>query len=201
MFLRQIPFAIRKTDLFPMFHSRLRAEDPNIWAGVELGAVPIAVACSLDSGTPYVIVRKKPKEHGTQSLIEGPYKAGQTVLLVEDVVTTGESSARAIQALRDVGLVLRGVIAVVDRNHGGAERFRALGVPYQALVTAQEILDWTRTDKCRNCRGTTKIDFQSTSLTGDGRVETPITISCPSCGHVVNTVAEGSVFCGKEDSQ
>ncbi|HEQ79255.1 MAG TPA: orotate phosphoribosyltransferase, partial [Euryarchaeota archaeon] len=69
-------------------------------AGVELGAVPLAVALSMETSIPYIIVRKKPKGYGTSSLIEGPLEAGERVLFVEDVTTTGGSLIKGVAAVR-----------------------------------------------------------------------------------------------------
>lgn len=109
-------------------------------AGMELGAVPIAVAASLASGVPYLMVRKKPKEHGTGGRVEGVYAKGQRVLVVEDVTTTGGSSVQAVEALRAEGLVVDTVMTVVDREQGATEAFAKLGVALVPLVRAKELL-------------------------------------------------------------
>lgn len=110
-------------------------------AGMELGAVPIAVAASLASGVPFLMVRKKPKDHGTTSRIEGVYEPGQRVLVVEDVTTTGGSSLQAVHALRDAGLVVDTVLTVVDREQGARDAFANVGVRLDALVRASELLE------------------------------------------------------------
>jgi orotate phosphoribosyltransferase len=109
-------------------------------AGMELGAVPIAVAASLASGVPFLIVRKKAKEHGTGSRIEGTFARGQRVLVVEDVTTTGGSSLQAVEVLRSEGLVVDTVLTVVDREQGAAAAFAKVGVKLEALVRASELL-------------------------------------------------------------
>jgi len=109
--------------------------------GTELGAVPIAAAVSMDIDIPYVIVRKGGREHGTGRRIEGADVGGTTVLLVEDVITTAGSVARAVEALREAGATVDRVIAVVDRQEGGREALSDLGVTLEALLTADEILE------------------------------------------------------------
>lgn len=109
-------------------------------AGMELGAVPIAVAASLASGLPYLIVRKQAKQHGTGSRIEGDVPAGARVLVVEDVTTTGGSSAEAIQVLRAAGYVVDTCITVVDREQGASERFAKDGVRLVPLVRVSDLL-------------------------------------------------------------
>ena len=85
-------------------------------------------------------VRSARKEHGLQRWVEGPVEAGVRCLVVEDTVTTGGSTAQAIERVREEGLEVAGVVAVVDRLAGGAEKIEAAaGAPYRALVTIDEI--------------------------------------------------------------
>lgn len=109
-------------------------------AGMELGAVPLAAAAALASGVPYLMVRKKAKDHGTASRIEGPFAAGEEVVVVEDVTTSGGSSIEAVKVLRDAGLRVTKVVTVVDREAGAAKAFADLGVAFEALITASELL-------------------------------------------------------------
>ncbi len=85
-------------------------------------------------------VRGERKEHGLQRWVEGPVEAGTRCLVVEDTVTTGGSTAKAIERCREEGLEIAGVVAVVDRLAGGAARIEAAaGAPYRALVTIDEL--------------------------------------------------------------
>ena len=85
-------------------------------------------------------VRSARKEHGLQRWVEGPVEAGVRCLVVEDTVTTGGSTAQAIERVKEEGLEIAGVVAVMDRLAGGAERIEAAaGAPYRALVTIDEI--------------------------------------------------------------
>jgi orotate phosphoribosyltransferase len=113
-------------------------------AGMELGAVPLAAAAALASGVPFLMVRKKAKEHGTASRIEGPFVPGEEVVVVEDVTTSGGSSLEAVRVLREAGLVVRRVVTVVDREAGAAKAFAEAQVELQALVTARELLEARR---------------------------------------------------------
>jgi orotate phosphoribosyltransferase len=81
-------------------------------------------------------VRKEPKQHGTQRLIEGNFAAGATVVVVEDVITSGSSALRAIEAVLAEGGRVAGVLAVVDRQQGGRETLEAAGYEVRALTTA-----------------------------------------------------------------
>jgi len=115
--------------------------------GLTLGADPIACAISYASAklnTPVraFTVRKEPKSHGTGSLIEGPFRSGDRVLIVEDVITTGSSALKAISAVEAAGGQITGVLALVDREEGGREAISTAGYTILALVRLKEILDF-----------------------------------------------------------
>jgi orotate phosphoribosyltransferase len=112
--------------------------------GLTLGADPIAYAIAYASATTDApvrafTVRKEPKTHGTGRLIEGPFKAGDSVVVIEDTITTGSSALRAIDAVRDSGGSVAGVLALVDREEGGREALEARGHRVISLATASEI--------------------------------------------------------------
>ena len=109
-------------------------------AGVVLGSIPLAVALSLRTGIPFVMVRKEKKDHGTGKLIEGVLVQKERVLVVEDVVTSAGSSAEAVVILREAGATVSTVLAVIDRQEGGKERLKQLGVELVSLLTAEEVL-------------------------------------------------------------
>ncbi len=109
-------------------------------AGVALGAVPLVAVTSVETGNPYVIARKQAKEYGTGNRIEGDLPEGETVIVLEDVATTGQSAVDAVEALRDAGAVVERVLVVVDREEGAREHLADHGVELEALVTASELL-------------------------------------------------------------
>src|SRR5437867_9452998 len=109
-------------------------------AGVELGAVPIAAVVALETGKPYIMVRKERKEHGTSKEFEGDLVAGDRLLFVEDVVTTGGTLMKAIQRMRAAGAAVTEVVAVVDREEGGKEALASIDVILRALVTSEELM-------------------------------------------------------------
>lgn len=116
-------------------------------AGVELGGCPLAsaVACaSWAEGKPIdaVYIRKSSKEHGTRKLLEGADRlaAEAELIIVEDTVTTGGSTLRAVQAVRDAGFDVAGVVAVVDRLEGGAEAIREAGVKFSTLYDRTDFM-------------------------------------------------------------
>ena len=112
--------------------------------GVPVSAIPVACA-ALAAGFPgrAFIVRKERKEHGLQRWIEGPEPLpGERCLIVEDVVTTGGSTIEALERVRSEGLIVAGVVSVLDRLAGGADAIRAaLGgdAPYVALSTIDDV--------------------------------------------------------------
>lgn len=115
-------------------------KDYDLIAGMELGAVPLAVALSLETNIPFVVVRKERKTHGTGSLIEGSSVDGKRVLIVEDVTTSGGSVLKVISALKDAGAILDKVITIVDRETGAREKIRETGLELIPLVSVSDLL-------------------------------------------------------------
>jgi orotate phosphoribosyltransferase len=109
-------------------------------AGVALGSVPLAVALSLRTKVPYVMVRRERKDHGTQKMIEGALLDGEEVLMVEDVITSAGSVIEAIGTIRAAGGKVSHVLCVVNRQEGGEQKLKDIGVSITSLVTAEDIL-------------------------------------------------------------
>jgi orotate phosphoribosyltransferase len=109
-------------------------------AGVELGAVPIAVALALHLDLPYSIVRKEQKEHGTKGRIEGSIGEGERVVFVEDVTTTANTLKNAILMVRSSGGIVDRALCVVDRDEGATANLQAIDVELVPLVTSDELL-------------------------------------------------------------
>jgi orotate phosphoribosyltransferase len=109
-------------------------------AGVALGAVPLVAVTSVETGAPYVIVRKATKEYGTGNRIEGRLDEGEEVVVLEDIATTGRSAADAVEALRAAGASVDRVLVVVDREEGASELLADHGVELDALLTASDLL-------------------------------------------------------------
>lgn len=114
-------------------------------AGLTLGADPMVTAVSLVAAYGErllfpLIVRKEAKGHGTQAYIEGvPLPSGTSVAVLEDVVTTGQSALKAVTRLRDAGYTVNHILALVDRQQGGAELYQAQGLEFQSLFTIGDI--------------------------------------------------------------
>ena len=116
---------------------------PAAVGGMSIGADPITAAVVTMSGVrgvPLVgfMVRKEAKGHGTNQFVEGPVKPGDTAVIVEDVVTTGGSSLKAIERAEQFGLKVLGVLAVIDRMEGGAQAFAERGYPLRSLLTIRD---------------------------------------------------------------
>ena len=114
-------------------------DDADRLAGAAVGGVPLATAVALETGLPFVIVRKKSKGYGTDNLIEGELNPGDSVVLVEDVATVAGAALGAVEAIRAAGAGKVSVLLVLDRQEGAAEAFAAARVPYQALFTSESL--------------------------------------------------------------
>jgi orotate phosphoribosyltransferase len=108
-------------------------------AGVELGAVPLVVAVSLLTGLPYVIARKAAKDHGASAGkgIEGEFEAGDRMVLVEDVVTTGTQAVAAARRLAEAGAEIVKIVAVLDRRERPEPRLGEF--PFEALLRLEDL--------------------------------------------------------------
>jgi orotate phosphoribosyltransferase len=114
-------------------------------AGLTLGADPMVSAISVVSayeGSPIsaLIIRKEAKGHGTQAYIEGPLPpTGSTIAVIEDVVTTGQSALKAVHRLQEAGYEVRQVLALVDREQGGAKLYQDSGLAFKALFAIPDL--------------------------------------------------------------
>ncbi len=122
----------------------IKEDDVDAIGGLTLGADPIiagVAALSYESDSPVagLIIRKEKSSHGREKRIEGPIKPGMRVVVVEDVVTTGSSSFKAIEALEEAGCKVVKVIVMVDRLQGGAEAFAARGYRFEPIFTLKDL--------------------------------------------------------------
>ena len=131
--------------------------DTEAVAGLTLGADPIVSAVSVVSALenrpiPALIVRKEAKGHGTMAYIEGPsLTAGAKVVVLEDVVTTGQSAMKAVKRLREAGYSVDRIIALVDRLQGGAEFYESVDLKFQSLFSITEIQQrWAQLNRSNN---------------------------------------------------
>ena len=108
-------------------------------AGAELGGVALAAAASLACGLPFFIVRNSKKEYGTSKLIEGQILAGDTVLLVEDIATTGGQVIEAARVIVAAGGQVDKIVAVIDRLEGARENIEKAGFVFEAILTRTDL--------------------------------------------------------------
>jgi orotate phosphoribosyltransferase len=118
--------------------ARLVPADVDRLAGIELGGVPMCTALSLQTDIPCMFIRKKAKEYGTTAQIEGVHEKSDNILVVEDVVTTGGQAIIMIKQLREEGLKIVGVLAVLNRDEGSTEAFEAERIPFWSLFSRQD---------------------------------------------------------------
>lgn len=109
-------------------------------ACIELGAVPIATAVALRTEIPFVILRKEPREHGTGRQIEGELKENESVVVIEDVATTGNSILKVVKAVRERGATVKRAIVVVDREEGAENLLKQNNVELVSLLRVSELL-------------------------------------------------------------
>ena len=144
-----IYFDLRVTMSYPKLLQAIAASFGNLSAdcqynevcGVPHAAVPMATALSLYTNTPLLMARKEGKDHGTKKMVEGVFNKGDTVLLVEDVITTGGSILETIQTIEKEGLAVKDVLVFIDREQGGKNSLINKGYNFRSLCTSTEIVD------------------------------------------------------------
>ncbi len=117
-------------------------------AGLPYAAIPIATAISLQGNYPMIYPRKEVKTYGTKAEIEGEYHAGETVVIIDDLATTGGSKFEAIEKLTSGGLIVKDVVVLIDRQSGAKESLKQAGFAMHAVLTITQLLDyWEQTGK------------------------------------------------------
>jgi orotate phosphoribosyltransferase len=125
-------------ELGKMFAERIPANVQRI-AGPELGAIALAAAASMASGKPFVIVRNQKKGYGSGKLLEGKIETGDTVVIIEDVLTTGGQVLEAVKSLESAGAKVAGILGVLDRQEGARENIESAGYKFEALFTTSDL--------------------------------------------------------------
>lgn len=113
-----------------------------VLAGMETAGIPLAAAMAIKLKKPMVYVRKKQKDYGTKSRVEGILKPSDRVLLVDDLMTRGTSKMDFIEAVKEAGNDVKDLAIVLDREQGGAEELAKIGVKLHKLVTLKELLSY-----------------------------------------------------------
>nr|WP_238426573.1 orotate phosphoribosyltransferase [Streptomyces adustus] len=110
-----------------------------VLAGLEMGGIPVVTALGRHTGLPCAFVRKQAKPYGTCRLAEGAEVAGQKVLVIEDVVTSGGQIVLSTADLRNLGAQVDEALCVIDREQGGAEALKAEGISLLSLLSAEDL--------------------------------------------------------------
>ncbi|HEY9152043.1 MAG TPA: orotate phosphoribosyltransferase [Anaerolineales bacterium] len=122
-------------------------------AGLPYAAIPIATAISLQGNYPMIYPRKEMKTYGTKAEIEGEYHAGETVVIIDDLATTGGSKFEAIEKLTSAGLIVKDVVVLIDRQSGAKESLKQAGFAMHAVLTITQLLDyWEKAGKVEKDR-------------------------------------------------
>ena len=125
-------------ELGRLFAQKLPADVDRL-AGPELGAVALAAATSIASGKPFVLVRNQKKGYGSGKLIEGTLKAGESVVIIEDILTTGGQIVEAARTLEAAGAKVVKMLGTIDRLEGARENIEAAGYSYESLFTIRDL--------------------------------------------------------------
>jgi len=117
----------------------------SVVAGVATAGIPQGVLVAQELGLPFIYVRSKAKEHGTGSLIEGEFSPGQRVVVVEDLISTGKSSLQAVNALRDAGCEVAGLVGIFNYGFDAAEEnFKNAKCPFFTLSNYNALIDYAQ---------------------------------------------------------
>jgi orotate phosphoribosyltransferase len=108
-------------------------------AGPELGAVPLATAAAMASGKPAIFIRNQKKEYGSNKQIEGVFNAGETVLIVEDIMTTGGQVVEAAKTIEAAGLKVKKIVGIIDRLEGARQNIESAGYVFESLFTTKDL--------------------------------------------------------------
>ena len=108
-------------------------------AGLELGGIPLATCLSLKTGKPLLCVRKTAKTYGTCNLVEGGFQAGETVTVIEDVITVAGQVCTSVKQMRELGLLVKHVVCVIDRQQGGRENLKEIGCSLASVFTLEAL--------------------------------------------------------------
>ncbi|MBI5305245.1 MAG: orotidine-5'-phosphate decarboxylase [Chloroflexi bacterium] len=129
------------------YAEKLRALQFDRLAGIPYAGLPIATAVSLAMKRPLIYARREAKEYGTRATIEGEYRAGETIAVIDDLATTGDTKIEAIEKLTSAGLRVRDIIVLIDREQGAREMLGARGYQLHAVTTISELLEeWRNTN-------------------------------------------------------
>ncbi len=108
-------------------------------AGAELGGIPLVTATALETGRPCVFIRNAKKDYGTAKQLEGALEPGDSVIMLEDVATTGGQALEAVESIQGEGGRVLAIIAAIDRQEGARENIERAGLRFEALFTKRDL--------------------------------------------------------------
>lgn len=110
-------------------------------AGIPYAALPIATAIAIEMNRPLIYPRREAKDYGTKAIIEGDFNPGETVVVIDDLATTGGTKIESIQKLEEAGLIVRDVVVLIDRGQGAGPMLAEAGYQLHSVVTLPDLLD------------------------------------------------------------
>lgn len=117
-------------------------EKPDVIAGVATGGIAHGALVAQELGIPFIYVRSAAKGHGMENLVEGKIESGQTVVVIEDLISTGQSSLKAVKSLREAGAIVKGLVSIFDYGFDVAQKqFKEEKCPYFSLSNYDVLLD------------------------------------------------------------
>ena len=119
--------------------AKYMTNDVTMIAGAELGGVALAAATAMETGKNWVIIRNSKKGYGTSKMVEGKLSAGDVVLLVEDIATTGGQVAEAAKIITEAGATVKKIVCVIDRKQGAEENITEAGYKFESILTKQDL--------------------------------------------------------------
>ncbi len=114
-------------------------DDVTLIAGAELGGVALAAATAIQTGKNWIIVRNSKKNYGTGKMVEGTIKAGDVVLLVEDIATTGGQVLEAAKIITETGATVKKIVCTIDRKQGAEENITKAGYKFESILTKNDL--------------------------------------------------------------
>ena len=115
------------------------ADDVTLIAGAELGGVALAAATAMETGKKWVIIRNSKKGYGTGKMVEGVLRAGDVVLIVEDIATTGGQVIEAAKIITEAGATVKKIVCVIDRKQGAEENTTQAGYKFESILTKDDL--------------------------------------------------------------
>jgi orotate phosphoribosyltransferase len=114
-------------------------DDVTLIAGAELGGVALAAVTAMETGKNWVIIRNSKKNYGTGKMVEGTIKAGDIVLLVEDIATTGGQVLEAAKIITEAGATVKKIVCTIDRRQGAEENITKAGYKFESILTKNDL--------------------------------------------------------------